>query len=262
MSDEKLLAGVTEAVRAAGALLDAQERPAVATTWPQFLTTFRAAEAPAAALLQERLAGLRPGVEWIDEFEQAPPDDGEYWVVDVMDGAVQYLQGMPLWCVSVTLLRDGRPAVAVLHHPRADETYSAAAGQGARRDGLPISPGRKQDLSMSLLATSAPPGVGKDADALRRAGRSLSAALAVAGAVRNLGPTSWQIAEVAGGRIDAFWQYGSDAPNLIGASLIAAEAGAVVSDGLGAPWTPASECFVAASPSLHAPLLDALKQIQ
>jgi myo-inositol-1(or 4)-monophosphatase len=138
------------------------------------------------------------------------------------------------------------------------ETYTAALAHGAHRDGTPISPSDKQDLAVTLLATSQPPFIAAQPEAATAAGRSLSALLPVAGAIRNLGPTSWQIADAAAGRIDAFWQYGRDDENLLGAALIAREAGARVTDAAGTPWRAGSDSFLAAPPALHRQLLTLL----
>jgi len=62
--------------------------------------------------------------------------------------------------------------------------------------------------------------------------------LQAAGAIRNLGPTSWQVADVTSGRLDGFWEFGRDAGNLLGTALIARQAGAVVSGADGGPWDP------------------------
>jgi fructose-1,6-bisphosphatase/inositol monophosphatase family enzyme len=82
--------------------------------------------------------------------------------------------------------------------------------------------------------------------------------LPAVGAVRNFGPTSWQVADMASGRIDAFWEYGRDAGNLLGASVIAREAGVVVTDTWGRPWQAGSDSFLAAPSALHARLVDLL----
>jgi inositol monophosphatase family protein len=94
-----------------------------------------------------------------------------------------------------------------------------------------------------------------------RAGRSLSAVLPVVGAVRNLGATSWQIADTGAGRLDAFWEYGVDDGNLLGGALIAREAGAVVTDTAGNPWTVGAEGFLASAPTLHGRLIATLADI-
>jgi myo-inositol-1(or 4)-monophosphatase len=75
------------------------------------------------------------------------------------------------------------------------------------------------------------------------------------GAVRNLGPTSWQIADPAAGRLDGFWEYGRDDANLLGAALIASEAGATVTGLNGRPWQAGSGSFLTAAPALHRQLL-------
>jgi myo-inositol-1(or 4)-monophosphatase len=81
------------------------------------------------------------------------------------------------------------------------------------------------------------------------------------GVVRNLGPTSWQVADVASGRVDVFWEFGRDVANLLAGSLIAAEAGAIVTDAQGSPWTFASRSFVAAAPGLHAKVIEILADV-
>ena len=80
--------------------------------------------------------------------------------------------------------------------------------------------------------------------------------------MRNLGPTSWQVADVGAGRLDLFWQYGRDATNLAGAALIAREAGAVVTTAGGAPWTPSASSFLATAPALHEQTVELLRQAE
>ncbi|MBR7831817.1 3'(2'),5'-bisphosphate nucleotidase CysQ [Actinospica durhamensis] len=258
MTNAALLPPMTQAARTLGTWLAEQERPRPARTMAEFKDVFDAVDTPAAALLHEHLDRLRPGVPWAEGLYSRPLPAGEIWVVDVMDGAVQYLQGLSQWCVSLTLVKDHEPVAAVLHSPVLGETYTAALGHGAHRDGTPISPSDKQDLAVTLLATSQPPFIATQPEAATAAGRSLSALLPMAGAIRNLGPTSWQIADTAAGRIDAFWQYGRDNENLLGAALIAREAGAQVTDTAGAPWKAGSDSFLTAPPALHRQLLPLL----
>ena len=150
----------------------------------------------------------------------------------------------------------------MLHSPWLKETYAAKRGEGAKRNGIPIEPSRKKSLDAAVAATSQPPFVTRRHPRRQAAGTSLTAVLKKALAVRNFGPTSWQVADVAAGRLDLFWQYGRDAANLAGAALIAREAGAVVTAADGAPWTPSAGSFVATAPALHALVLDALSQAE
>ncbi|UQI43259.1 inositol monophosphatase [Streptomyces sp. HU2014] len=249
----RLLPAAVDAARAAGTLL-ADRRPAEpspATDLASLAAAFRSYDEPAAALLHDRLGTLRPQAGLLtDEFGGGIPDEGEWWLCDATDGAVQYLQGLPHWCVSVTLLRDGVPVLAVLHAPLQGMTYTATLGGGARLGSRPVRPSRRA-LSAAVVATSHPPFADRRPEAARRTGGSLGAALGHVLAVRNLGPTSLQVAHVASGHLDAFWSYGPDATNLLPGALIAREAGATVTDAAGGPWNARSEGFLAASPTLH-----------
>ncbi|MEF3117885.1 inositol monophosphatase [Streptomyces chrestomyceticus] len=186
------------------------------------------------------------------------PVEGDVWTVDVIDGAVQFMRDLPYFCVSLALVRDGEPVAAALHAPLLGETYLAAAGHGATRNGETITPSVRTRLEAALVGTSHPPFAAGQPAAVAAAGRSLAAVLPAVGAVRNLGPTSWQIADTAAGRLDAFWEYGRDDANLLPGALVAREAGAVVSDTAGRPWQAGASGFLVAPRELHGQLLDLL----
>ncbi|MCF6425189.1 inositol monophosphatase family protein [Amycolatopsis tucumanensis] len=247
-----LLDGITAAAEETGEILRGLPTPPPARTLDEFRTTFAEVERAAEPLLRQRLGTLMPGIPWADEFGTGLSAGTTSWVVDIADGAVQYLRGLPYWCVSITLVRHREPVATVLHHPVRGETYRAERGRGATLDGRPVTPSAQTDLAAALVTTSQPPFPGAEAAAL--AGRSLGDVLPAVGAVRNLGPTSWQVAEVASGRIDAFWEFGHDDANLAGAALVASEAGATVTDTGGAGWRPGAPSFLAAAPALHAGL--------
>lgn len=253
----ELITQLTEAAKAVAALVTAHPitRP---DSMPQFMAVFDEIDKPASALLAEHLDRIRPDVPWAAEMRTEVPETGEVWVVDPIDGAVQYIQGLPQWCVSVTLVRDREPIATVLHSSVLGETYTAERGRGAFRNGEPIAPSTKIDLSVCLVATSQPPTVADEPAAIAGAGRALAAVLPKVGAVRNLGPTSWQIADTAAGRIDAFWEFGRDETNLLPGALIAREAGALVTDLDGRPWRTGYRSFLAAPPTLHHKVLPLL----
>jgi myo-inositol-1(or 4)-monophosphatase len=261
-ADSDLVNGIVRATHEAGAALAKHASRAGRTparTMREFRTIFGAADGAALEIIRPALTRLRPDAAWGDEIDTVLAD-GEQWIVDAIDGAVQYLQDLPQWSVSATLLRDGQPAVAVLHNPGLAETYVGVAGRGATRNGAPVAPSAKTDLSVTLFATSQPPFAGRDPEAVRRSGASLSAVLPLAGAVRNLGPTSWQVADVASGRLDGFWEFGVDDGNLLGPTLIAREAGAIVTDRHGHPWAAGADSVIVAPPQLHPALLAAVAE--
>lgn len=255
----ELMPQMIDAAKAVATFVAAQPLPAVQPdSMPAFAAVFDEIDKPAAALLAEYLDAVRWGLPWADEMRTDVPETGEVWVVDTVDGAVQFLQGLPQWCVSITLVRDHEPVATVLHSLVLNETYTAEKGRGAFRDGEPITPSTKTDLSVCLIATNQPPTVADEPAAIAGAGRSLSAVLPIVGAVRSFGPTSWQIADTAAGRIDAFWQYGRDETNLLPGALIAREAGALVTNLDGGEWKVGDTSFLAAPAGLHGQLLGAL----
>ncbi|MFH8345474.1 inositol monophosphatase family protein [Streptomyces sp. NPDC018045] len=292
MTYASLLAPMAAAAHEVGALLVQAPRRAAAAadTMEELAAVYRALEAPAVAVMRRHLDTLLPGVPWAEELhDDSSPGDGpgaapgatpgagpapgaapapgvpavgDVWVVDVIDGAVQLMRDLPYFCVSLALVRDGEPVAAALHAPLLGETYLAAAGHGATRNGEPVAPSARTRLEAALVGTSQPPFVAGQPAAVAAAGRSLAAVLPAVGAVRNLGPTSWQIADTAAGRLDAFWEYGRDDANLLPGALVAREAGAVVSDTAGRPWRAGASGFLAAPRELHGALLDLLKVLE
>ncbi|RLP82294.1 inositol monophosphatase [Mycetocola lacteus] len=257
-STPSLLPSLESALREAGSQLLTRPQVAALPDMRAFRAAFEALEADVMAILRPALMALRPDAAWIDELDSADLPRGAAWLVDSVDGAVQYMRGLPQWCLTATLLEDGEPVLAVLHNPVLGETYSAVSGEGAWRNGERILPSETRDIAVALVSTSQPPFAAQDPSAVHRAGDSLARVLGVAGAVRNLGPTSWQIADVAAGRLDAFWEFGDDRSNLLGAVLIAREAGASVTDAAGESWIPNSASVLVATPALRDELLNAL----
>ncbi|MFJ3215084.1 inositol monophosphatase family protein [Kitasatospora sp. NPDC086801] len=268
--------GVVAAAHAVGAELAARRpaEPTPARTAGEALARFAEVDGPAAAELRERLTALRPQAGWAaEELDGTVPAEGEWWLGDATDGAVQYLLGQPHWAVTATLVRDGAAVLAVVHAPESGggaaaggapaggRTYRAVLGGGAQLDGRAIAP-LPRELTAAVAATSQPPHVAADPVALRRAGESLSAMAGAVLAVRNLGPTALQVAQVGSGHLALFWEYGWDAGNLLPGALIASEAGAAVTGATGAAWTAGSDGFLTAAPGLHADALEVLRAVR
>jgi myo-inositol-1(or 4)-monophosphatase len=258
MSLTKIAAGVERILRTAGQDLLALPTAAPTNTPADLSARLDAIDRLVTDQVAPALRALQPGAGTAAEFDAVPPT-GEHWLLDPTDGVVQLVQDLPYWCLTATLLRDGRAVLAVLHHPVIGATYRAVEGGGAVRDGRPVTPSTKTEPAITLAATSHPPFQARDPRAVTAAGRAYAAVLGVAGAVRNLGPTAWQIADVASGRLDAFWEFGVDDGNLVGPALIAREAGVTVTDTTGHEWTPGATSFLAAPPQLHPTFLAALR---
>lgn len=195
---------------------------------------------------------VRPGVGWVeDELAGGALPPGEWWVVDPVEGAINHVHGLTDWCVSATLVRDNRPVLAIVYLPLTDETYVAAEGGGAWLDGGPLRVSAKHDLAAAIVGTGqAAPGESRTTH--RQLADSVAAMLDAALVVRVSVPATWLLIQVAAGRMDAFWQWSQVRSGLLAGALLVQEAGGTISDTRGAPWTLASDDFLAAAPDLHA----------
>ena len=177
---------------------------------------------------------------------------GRTWVVDPLDGTVNYANGLPHFCVSVGLVVDGRPAAGAVHDPMRGETFWATADGPAMLNDVAIHASVKDRLDDYVIA-------------MALGGRSVTSRVrAVRRAVRvarNMGSAALAMAYVARGRFDGYIQSGGmSAWDIAAAGLIAERAGAVVTDSTGGAWfdvaraTRTFGCVAAPSPH-HAELL-------
>jgi myo-inositol-1(or 4)-monophosphatase len=177
---------------------------------------------------------------------------GRTWIVDPLDGTINYANGIPVFCVSVGLIEDGRPAVGAIHDPMRGETFSATADGPALLNGRPVSASGKEQLTDFVVSLA----LGGRAVATRV--KQVRRAIRVS---RNMGSAALALAYVANGRFDAFIQSGGmSAWDVAAAGLIAERAGATVTDTAGGPWFDvgrATQTFgvLAAPPAHHATLL-------
>lgn len=215
-------------------------------------------DAVSLATLRRGLTRLRPAAGWVeDELDEGPLPDGEWWIVDPVEGAINHIHGMTDWCVTATLMRDNRPVVTVVHVPLTGETYSAVRGGGATLDGVALSASAKTDFKAALVGTGqARPG--EDHATHRKIGQSVTAMLDAALVVRVSVPATWQLIDLAAGRTDAFWQFSAVRSGLVAGALLVEEAGGLITDLRGGPWTLASDGFLAAARGVHAQAVQAL----
>ncbi|WP_181770643.1 inositol monophosphatase family protein [Amycolatopsis pittospori] len=211
-------------------------------------------------VVKEPLLRTRPGSRWAeDELAGGPLPEGEWWVVDTAEGNINHIHGMGEWSVTATLVRDNVPVLAVVHVPLTGETYTAVRGGGAHLDGVPLRVSAKSELKAALVGTGqAKPGE-KEED-LRRMGSSVTAMLLDALVVRVSVPATMQLIHVAAGRMDVFWQFSDVRSGLLPGALLVAEAGGMVTDTRGEPWTLASKDFLASAPGLHARAVTVLSE--
>ncbi len=195
-------------------------------------------------------------------IDAIPPEPGteasreqRVWIIDPLDGTVNYANGIPVFCVSIGLAIDGSPAVGVVYDPVRDEMFTAQAGRGARLDGVPIRHPAKEKLSDCVVSLSLPRGGWAERD--RKIRRSIRVS-------RSMGSAALALAYVGNGRFDAFVQSGGlSLWDICAAGLIATEGGATVTTLEGKPWFDISRAsksigLVAAAPAHHHTLKELL----
>lgn len=213
-------------------------------------------------LLRDRLAQLRPGDPILGEEgggpETAAREDGVTWVLDPIDGTVNFVYGIPAYAVSVAAQRAGVSVAGAVADVVGERVYSAATGLGAhvtdRLGTHPLHCTGVEKLSMTLLGT----GFGY-APRRRTAQAALVARiLPVVRDVRRIGSAALDLCMVAEGRLDAYYEHGLQAWDCAAGALIAAEAGARVV--LAAPDVRGAGITVAAAPGIADELLAVLAQ--
>jgi myo-inositol-1(or 4)-monophosphatase len=186
------------------------------------------------------------------------PFAGRTWVVDPLDGTVNYANGIPYFCVSMALVDGDGPLLGVILDPLRDDLYAATRGGAATLNGQPVRASEKEKLSdyVVSMAVIGRGGLGRE----RRIARSIRTH-------RRMGSAALALAYVANGRFDAFVQNGGlSLWDVAAAGLIAERAGATLSDLHGGPWWDpqrrgATISLVAAPPPQHAALLELLASV-
>jgi len=217
-------------------------------------------EEASSAGLRDALRALRPQARWLEEDnETGALPGGEWWVVDSAEGSVNHVHGMPEWGVSIALVVDGVPELGVFRQPAADLTYTALRGHGARKNGCRLTVSGKSGLEVAIVGTGQ--AEAGQAETYARIGRSITVLLQQALLVRVTVPSTFPLLLVAGGHIDAFWQYQPVLPGIALGLLLATEAGGIVTAIDGSPWTPAAGTVLVAAPGVHAAMTRALGEV-
>jgi myo-inositol-1(or 4)-monophosphatase len=183
------------------------------------------------ALLRDRLAVLRPSDAILGEEQGGSNDGGDAgltWVLDPIDGTVNFVYGIETYAVSVGVQRDGVSLAGAVANVPTGALYSAALGHGAhlQRGGVttPLRVSATSELSMSLVGT----GFSYDAEQRRRQADILTSVLPAVRDIRRLGSCALDLCMVAAGGLDAYYEDGVHVWDWAAGSLVAAEAGAAL----------------------------------
>jgi len=235
---------------------DAVARMSVAATKSTPTDVVTESDTAAEALIRAGLGESRPDDGVLGEEDGATSGtSGVVWVVDPIDGTVNYLYGIPHYAVSIAAQYAGTVVAGAVHNPMSGETFTATRGGGAFLGDGRLSASGATTLAEALVGT----GFGYDSRRRALQARVLLEVAPIVRDIRRFGVASLDLCAVAAGRIDAYYERGLKPWDLAAGGLIAEEAGAVVS---GLSGQPAGEAMtVAATRGVHGSLVALLERL-
>jgi len=217
------------------------------------------ADTKAERVLRQELSRARPDYGFLmEESGASEGSDSEHrWIVDPLDGTTNFLHGLPHFCISIALERAGEIVAAVILDPVKDETFWAEKGIGAYLNDRRLRVSSRRQMTNALIATGTP--FGQRADRPRYL-RQFDAIMANVADVRRLGAAALDLAYVAAGRYDGFWEYGLHPWDVAAGWLLVREAGGYISEPDGEGHPVGSGDVLAANDHLHGLLRTTLRQ--
>ncbi|HKE00535.1 MAG TPA: inositol monophosphatase family protein [Planctomycetota bacterium] len=196
-------------------------------------------------------AAFRDDAIRAEESSRAAVAGSAVWHVDPLDGTTNFVHGLPEFSISIARYRDGAPRVAVVHAPKLGETYTALAGGGAHRNGERLHVTKTAELADALLATGFPYRRGElPNDNVA----NFAHILPLVRDLRRLGSAALDLAFVAAGRFDAYWELHLEPHDVAAGALLVREAGGRVTDVAGGDAWLEGRSVVASNGPLHEPL--------
>jgi myo-inositol-1(or 4)-monophosphatase len=210
------------------------------------------ADREAERVIRELLEAERPQDGLIaEEGSRSESESGRRWVVDPLDGTVNFLYGLPAWGVSIALEDEEGLALGIVLDPVRPELFSAVRGEGATLDGEPIRVSGRTELARAMVAT----GFSYESERRARQADLLTTVLPRVRDIRRAGAAALDLCQVAVGRVDAFYERGLKRWDEAAGRLLIEEAGGVVAELDGEPMGLAA----ASSPELLSELLELVK---
>ncbi len=212
------------------------------------------ADREAEAAIRQFLMERHPDHVVLGEEEGQQGEGAFRWIVDPLDGTVNFAHGFPFFAVSIALEVDGVIRLGVVLDSVRDELFTAIRGRGAYLNGRPLRVSQTGTLIGSLLATGFPYDVNKDPENLQYFERVLRKGLTV----RRPGAAALDLAYVAAGRLEGFWEVKLNPWDVAAGWLLIEEAGGTVTGIHGEPYTLGNRYLVASNGKIHQELLDTL----
>ena len=211
-------------------------------------------------ILIDELTRARPGYGFLGEEGGGieGKDKSHRFIIDPIDGTTNFLHGIPHFAISIALERDGVLVAALIFNPITDELYTAEKGHGAYLNDKRLRVASRKEMAPSLFATGLP-FLGRPHHA--RAMAETATVMAVTSGIRRFGAASLDLAYVAAGRLDGFWEHGINLWDTAAGIVLVREAGGIVSDFQGRTDGLKGDDVVCANEHLHPQLIKLLKGV-
>jgi myo-inositol-1(or 4)-monophosphatase len=189
----------------------------------------------------------------------SPGAEPDYlWIIDPLDGTTNFVHGFPQYAVSIALKHRGQIMQAVVYDPTRNELFTATRGRGAFMNDRRIRVSRRTKLAEALIGTGFPFRQLQHLDEYVRMFKLITEQTA---GIRRPGAAALDLAYVAMGRLDGFWEFGLSAWDVAAGSLLIQESGGMIADFAGGTDYLTSGNIVAGSPKVHAELLALVQQV-
>jgi len=217
------------------------------------------ADLKAEKLLRAELGKARPGYGFLMEESggEEGSDPHHRWIVDPLDGTTNFLHGVPHFAISIGLERDGEIIAGVIYEPLRDEMFWAEKGAGAFHNDRRLRVSARRLLAESLIGTGIPFMARGDHP---RYLATLASVMAATSGVRRLGVASLDLAYIAAGRFDGYWEFNLSPWDLAAGIIIVRESGGYVTDMAGGQGMLSGGDVIAANAHLHQPLMELLNK--
>ncbi len=209
------------------------------------------------ALILDRIRREFPADKVLsEEAGGAVPDAEDLWVVDPLDGTSNFIHRFPLFCVSIAYCNRGRPEVGVIFDPVHQELFTCKRNEGIWLNGAPIGVSTQADPGKAFIATGFPARFKPEAAAYFAQFRAVFEAVS---GLRRGGSAALDLAYVACGRFDGFWEPRLAPWDMAAGMLMVESAGGMVSDEAGGAWSLAAKGIIAANPDIFPKLTSLLR---
>jgi myo-inositol-1(or 4)-monophosphatase len=244
--------------REAGELLKSRLNTPHSIDYKGVINLVTEADRMSEALILDRIRQNFPDHSVLAEESPARENNSIYrWIIDPLDGTTNYAHSYPVFCVSMALEQEGRVIAGVVYNPMLDELFLAEKGKGAWLNGQRISVSDTSDLSRSLLATGFPYDI---RESEHNNLNYFNVMIKEVQAIRRAGSAALDMAYVAAGRFDGFWELKLMPWDTAAASLLIQEAGGNVSDLSGQSFFLTAPHVLASNGKIHQQLISALQK--